>query len=168
MSDDPPIQYMPSQEAKDLHAKHTSQAWTDQQASSDALDNNLLKFSSAALGLSIGFIKNIVPIQNAIYLPLLYWSWALFGICILATIASFQLSILAQKAHFRNLNSYYLKGNLAALTKQSCWYQLLPWFSVGGILLLFSGVVLTICFTSFNIHHMKENFRCQTITKIAK
>ena len=48
-------------EGKELYAKHIAQTWSDQQASSDSFDNNLLTFSSAALGLSLAFIKDVVP-----------------------------------------------------------------------------------------------------------
>ena len=85
--------YVPSQDAKDLHAKHIAQAWSDQQASTDAFDNNLLTFSSAALGLSIAFIKDIVPLENAEWLKTLYFSWAAFAGCISITIASFQIAV---------------------------------------------------------------------------
>jgi hypothetical protein len=74
MATEPPItQYVPTDEARKLHASHTAQAWADQQASSDSFDNNLLAFSSGALGLSVAFVKDIVPLETAEWLRTLYF-----------------------------------------------------------------------------------------------
>jgi hypothetical protein len=73
-----------------LHDALAAQARTDQQASSDSFDNQLLTFSSALLGLSLAFIKDIVPLNIAVWMPCLYSSWVVLAICILSTIASFR------------------------------------------------------------------------------
>jgi hypothetical protein len=41
------------------YEKHREQAWADRQASSDEFDKNLLKFSSAALALSLALSKTL-------------------------------------------------------------------------------------------------------------
>lgn len=157
--------YVPSQDAKDLYAKHVAQAWADQQASSDAFDSNLLTFSSAALGLSIAFIKDIVPLEHAEWLWDLYLSWAAFGACILVTIASYQVSVQAQIAHTAVLADYYLRGDEKALTRRSRWSDALPLCAGGGSVLLLVGIAATLLFAAHNVSHYKEAKLWQTITK---
>ena len=160
--------YVPSQEAKDLHAKHLAQAWTDQQASTDAFDNNLLTFSSAALGLSIAFIKDIVPLEGAEWLKTLYFSWGAFAGCILVTIASFQIAAQAQFAHQKTLADYYLRGDNNAINRKSGWSKALPYCAGVGSLLLLLGIVSTLVFASKNVSHYKESKAWQMTTKQKK
>ncbi len=160
--------YVPSEQAKEFHAKHLAQAWADQQASTDAFDNNLLTFSSAALGLSVAFIKDVVPLENAEWLKALYFSWVSFGGCIIVTIASFQISAQAQRIHSTALTDYYLKGDQTAISRSSCWSRALPWCSIVGSLLLFLGIASTLFFTSRNVSHYKEMKSWQTMTKAKK
>jgi uncharacterized membrane protein len=160
--------YVPSQEAKDLHAKHLAQAWTDQQASTDAFDNNLLTFSSAALGLSIAFIKDIVPLEGAEWLKTLYFSWGAFAACILVTISSFQIAAQAQVAHQKTLADYYLRGDNNAMNRKSRWFKALPYCAGVGSLLLLLGIVSTLVFASKNVSHYKESKAWQMTTKQKK
>ena len=157
--------YVPSQEAKDLHAKHLAQAWADQQASTDAFDNNLLTFSSAALGLSVAFIKDIVPLENAEWLKTLYFSWGAFAGCILVTITSFQIAAQAQSAHQKTLADYYLRGDNTAIKRKSGWSWALPYCAGAGSLLLLLGIVSTLVFASKNVSHYKGSRAWQMTTK---
>ena len=160
--------YVPSPEAKELHAKHIAQAWMDQQASTDAFDNNLLTFSSAALGLSIAFIKDIVPLESAEWLKTLYFSWAAFAGCILVTIASFQVAVQAQLAQQKTLSDYYLLGDHSAIERKSRWSRALPICAGIGSVFLLLGIVLTLVFASLNVSHYKESKAWQTTTKQRK
>jgi len=153
-SSSPP--YTPTPEAKDLYSKHVVQAWADQQASSDSFDNNLLTVSSAALGLSIAFIKDIVPLENAEWLASLYVSWVSFGTCIMVTIASFQIAAMAQKEHSKYLADYYLKGDTSVLNKINPWAKLLPWCALAGSVLMLAGILATLTFAAHNVTHFKE------------
>ena len=151
-----------------LHATHLTQAWADQQASSDSFDNNLLTFSSGALGLSIAFIKDIVPLEHAEWLSTLYFSWSMFAGCIIVTVASFQIAARAAMAHAKFLDEYYLFGDENALRRKSIWVRLLPWCAGVGSLFLLLGIFSTIFFASKNITHYKESKVWQTTTKAAK
>ena len=58
----------------DLYIEHQKQAWSDCQSGSDEFDKSILTYSSAGLGTSLVFIKDIVPLAHTIYLNLLYAS----------------------------------------------------------------------------------------------
>lgn len=157
-----------SNQAQDLYLKHVTQAWTDQQASSDSFDNNLLTFSSAALGLSIAFIKDIVPLEQAEWLKFLYGSWIAFAVCIVVTVFSFQIAAQAQRAHTIALADYYLKSDASALTRSSAWSKLLPVCSLLGSLCLLVGIGCTLLFASKNVTHFKEMKRWQATSQSTK
>ncbi len=92
--------------AYELYLEHLKQAWEDLQSGSDEFDKSILTYSSDALGVSVAFIKDIVPLANANGLLLLYGSWITFGLAIVTTVLSFQLSVKAQKTHVDHLRQY--------------------------------------------------------------
>ena len=141
---------------RELYDKHLAQAWADQQASSDAFDNNLLTFSSAALGLSISFIKDIVPLASSENIGWLFVSWVSFATCIIVTIASFQFGVLAQRAHSENLRRYYLDCNEEYLDRRTVWSCLITLSTVIGSLCFTVGLVSTLVFACCNISHIRE------------
>lgn len=135
---------------QDLYAKHAEQAWKDLQASSDDFDRNLLTFSSAALGLSLSFVKDFVPLKSAVYKPCLYGSWIAFASCILVTIFSFPISLQAQKAHVKHLQKYYLDNDPAYLDKPSLWSRGVTACSVLGGIFFLAGLAGTVIFAIEN------------------
>lgn len=153
--------YKPTEEARKLYETHVAQTWTDQQASSDAFDNNLLTLSSAALGLSLAFLKDIVPLESAEWMKTLYFSWASFVGCILVTVASFQFAIYAQKANAVYLRKYYLEGSQEYFDKKSPWSRLIPWCALLASILLLAGISLTVVFATNNVKHFREIKRWQ-------
>jgi hypothetical protein len=104
----PPKTSDQSQPNLELYGEHKKQAIENINSSTDSFDQNLLTLSSAALGVSLAFIKDIVPLDKAIWLWLLFTSWICFTGCILATLASFQVSIAAQKEFLKCLGRYYI------------------------------------------------------------
>jgi hypothetical protein len=130
--------------------------------STSDFDKNLLALSSGALGISLGFIKDIVPLEQAIWLSLLYWSWFLFASCILATLSSFQFSVLAHVSHIGYLKKFLLDREDSYKDKQS-WaskaVDVCTWTAAAGF---FAGVALTLVFCYRNverIHAMKNEKR---------
>ena len=135
----------------------STQARTDQQASSDSFDNNLLTYSSALLGLSLAFIKDIVPLGSAVWLPCLYASWGLLAVCILATIASFRFGIEAQKRHQDFLYEYYINRNSEYFNKKSQWSVAVTVCGYIGAVTFFLAVVITVLFSIRNVSYMRTH-----------
>ena len=142
---------------RELYDRHAEQAWTDQQASSDAFDNNLLTFSGGALGLSLAFIKDVVPLTHASSITLLFLSWIAFAVCIAATIASFWFGKKAQEKHVSYLKQYYLEYDDGALNKRSWFTRAMSLCTCVGSLCFYAGLVLTLIFTCENIMQLRRN-----------
>jgi hypothetical protein len=142
--------------ATDLYMEHLKQAWADTQSSSDQLDKSILTYSSAGLGVSIVFLKDIVPIADAVGLRLLYASWIAFGIAILATIVSFQVSIHAQELHLDHLRKYYLERKGEYLNPRNTFATWLGYLRCVSSVSFILAIIGTICFAVWNISEVKQ------------
>jgi hypothetical protein len=153
----------PEQERQTLYAEHRKQAWEDMQSSSDDFDKYILTLSSGALGLSLTFIKEIVPLGNAAWRYLLYSSWGCFGLCILLTIVSYQIGILAQKVQLQKLPKYYSDGDETALEKGGYWITVerLGWICCA---LFTAGLICTVFFCISNM----EGVRMSELKKVTE
>jgi hypothetical protein len=139
----------------DLYLEHARQAWADQQASSDEFDKSLLTFASGTLGLSLAFIKDIVPLKEAVALRMLFGSWVAFTLCIVVTIFSFPLSRQAQKRHVEYLYEYYINGT-GKKDKESIWTKAVHVCAVLGGLFFLAGLVATVIFAWKNIARLHQ------------
>jgi hypothetical protein len=138
-----------------LFLEHQKQAWIDIQSSSDEYDKSILTLSSGGLGLSLAFIKDIVPLKEAIALSLLYCSWGAFTLSILLTVFSFRLSVLAHENHIDNLRQYYLENKKECYDKGR-WaarvLEILAWLA-GGLFVV--AVIMTILFACRNVDALR-------------
>jgi hypothetical protein len=147
-----------------LYNDHKKQAWEDIQSSTDSYDQSLLTLSSGGLGLSIAFIKDIVPLQHATWLPLLYVSWVAFGLCILTTVVSFQVAIKTQNEHLEICWKFYVERDDSFRNKQGTYSKVLKWCTLvaGGLFVL--ALACTIVFAVENVGRyskMPESRRLQ-------
>ena len=134
-----------------LYNDHKKQAWEDIQSSTDSYDQSLLTLSSGGLGLSIAFIKDVVPLQQAIWLWLLYCSWVAFAVCILTTVISFQIAIETQKELLLNCGKYYIDKDESYRDKRGKYSRILRWCTIvaGGLFVL--ALACTIVFSVENV-----------------
>ena len=65
----------------ELFDEFKRKALEDEKSGTENFDKNLLTFSSGALGVSLAFIKDIVPLNKAVWVPCLYISWITFALC---------------------------------------------------------------------------------------
>lgn len=79
------------------------------QKSYEEADKIVVTFSSAFLGVSIGFVKDIVPLARVSCLGLLITSWGLFGAAILTTLGSYWTSRKAIDAMDSKAQRFYLE-----------------------------------------------------------
>jgi hypothetical protein len=82
--------------AEELYDEHRNKVWKDIESGTENFDRNLLTFSGGALGLSLAFIKDVVPLGKAVWIAALFTSWFALALCIAVTMASFQISTRAQ------------------------------------------------------------------------
>jgi hypothetical protein len=134
-----------------LHLEHCKVAWDAIQSSSDEYDKSILTLSSAMLGLSLTFMKDIVPIAQITHRYSLYVSWICFAVSVLSVICSFRLSIPAHCAHLKCLDDYYLRDDEAALSRKSGWSLIVECFNWASGLFFVRGLASSAYFVFANL-----------------
>ena len=122
-----------------------------------AFDQAILTLSAAGLGLSLTFIKDVVPIGSARWLLVLPISWGAFALAILSTMGSFIASRMAADGMLDKAEQYYIHGDESQLQrkiKAMQWTGVLNWVSAG---LFAAGVVLTTLFVALNTFGGADN-----------
>jgi hypothetical protein len=136
---------------QELYYAHLKQTWQDIQSSTDNFDKNLLAVSSAALGFSVAFIKDIVHLDKAVWHSVLYASWFSFVACIVIVVFSFLLSVAALNKQLEYLPRYYEQKDDGILKKKSAAAIVLKWFTWASAAFFLAGIILTVIFCMKNV-----------------
>ncbi|WP_126968157.1 hypothetical protein [Xanthomonas arboricola] len=88
---------------------------------SEAYDKAILTYSSGALALSLGFLKDFALRANTTHLTLLFVSWCLFVLAIFSTTLSFILGKFATVKQLEKAELYYIHGHSPAIDTPNKW-----------------------------------------------
>jgi hypothetical protein len=128
------------------------QVQRDINSGTDSFDKGMLTLSSGALGVSLVFIKDIIPLGHAVWISLLLISWVAFALCIVVTVVSFLLSTAALKRHRDLLDEMYKTKNRELEKNQTSGWSISVWICTRLALTLFLlGLVLTVVFVIKNV-----------------
>jgi hypothetical protein len=147
----PPTAFQPDEVRKKAYAEFREELVKKQNSNSENYDKSILTVSSAGLGLSLAFIKDVVPLTQVPCRTLLVQSWGLFAAAIVVTILSFQTSQLSIGTSLAHADEYYLKGKDEYLNKKNMWASVtnvLNWIS--GALFV-AAVLWTAYFIATNL-----------------
>lgn len=134
----------------------------DYKYSIDKFDQQLLYIASGALAISLTFIKDIVPIENAINLYWFYSSLWLFTITILLSFVAHFISALLIKKRINDASKNIFKERKIEV--------IIPIFNISNIIFLILGVSTLVYFSITNIQNFKkpdnkENYQIKFETK---
>jgi hypothetical protein len=130
-----------------LDAEYRKELVVKQDANSNAYDTQILALSSGALGLSLVFLKDIVPIAKVVHRELLALSWGFFILAILSTLASF---LFSQKAISRALDELN-DPDIPPQEQSRFWAYITEVTNWASGSAFFLGVVVTAIFVWLNI-----------------
>lgn len=114
-------------------------------------DKAILSLSTGALGLSIGFIKDIVPLERALAIWLLILSWALFGAAIIGTVVSYPIGQKAINVQLGYAEKYYIEKKGQYFKKRNPWSVAILYIGIVSSVAFVIAVILTIIFVSLNL-----------------
>jgi hypothetical protein len=138
-----------------LHESARAELLERQFSNSEAYDKAILTLSSGFLALSLTFIKDLVP-SNAIKgVGLLYASWIVLALAIIATVLSFRISDAAINGQLQQIDRYYHERDERALAKSKLAHYV-DWFNNTSGALFVLGVFLTVVFVIFNFSEAKS------------
>ncbi|REF03036.1 hypothetical protein [Cupriavidus plantarum] len=141
-----------SQERKRLYEKRREDLFKLQISNSENLDKAVLTYSGAGLALSLGFLKDFIPIADAKMPWALYGSWICFTSAIALVIFSYVISARVVEAQLDQAERYYVLGQDDAYTEKT----LLRWLAKHLNSWIYAAVfvvalILTIVFVSMNL-----------------
>jgi hypothetical protein len=139
------------EERKKLYSKYRDELYKRQLSNSENFDKAILSLSSAGLGFSLAFIKDLIPFSHATYVFVLIISWFAFALAIICTIVSFYLSQIGIDKQLNYAEQYYLEGKEDFLNKKNWPSKLTNYFNDFAGLIFIIAIILTIWFVSINI-----------------
>ena len=153
MADDsqPQQAYVPTDSDWELYEARRDELQDDMRSMSDEFDKSILTLSSGGLGLSLAFVKDIVPLKQASFIWLLNASWFMFVGAIVATLTSYLMSLEAAKRALKDAEKYYLEDRREYLKQRSWQDHALTWLRVASASCFVLAVVLTGFFVAFNL-----------------
>lgn len=116
------------------------------QANYENLDKAILSLSSATLALSLAFFKDVVPIEQAVHIDVLFTSWICLGLTIGFNLVSFWA---AQSAH--DLRLAEIGGDKEAQAGAKRYSTLTEWLNRIGIVLYLIAICCSIIFVIMNV-----------------
>lgn len=134
-------------------------------SNSQILDKALLSLSSAGLGVSLAFIKNVVSLDKATNLCFLHWSWAAFVGTIIFTLVSFVMSqcglekqsdqTLNELANLDDESSEYADNNESEDNKEEkdpsdLPFQISKWLTRLSLACYIIAIIFTVLFVKSN------------------
>ena len=122
-----------------------------QQQSYQQFDKAILTLSSGGLGVSIIFLRDILPLEQITNYCFLIGSWILFTISITCTLISFLTSQYACGEQLELINRYFLNKDSDALTKKNTFAQITGGLNISAAVFFILAVISTIMFVSINI-----------------
>ena len=140
----------------DLYARLEAALFERDLSNSETYDKSILMYATGALALSLSFIKDIVPLKDAIYLGFLEASW-LFWICsIFSVLASFVLALKASELQRDLAYRYYHQNDEAAFTTKNKWISYVKRTNIASGSVFVLGALSTMLFAWINIEHDKH------------
>lgn len=116
------------------------------------LDKSILSLSTAGLGFSLAFIKDVVPLTGGSLLWLLIISWYLFASAIISTIISFITSQLAIKKQIDYAKQYYCHREEEYSQKKNSLTIVTERLNCLSCIFFIFAILFTIIFISININ----------------
>ena len=139
-------------EKQKLLAEIRAELLKRQLSNAENYDKAIVSLSTAFLGFSFIFLKDLVPATKAIWVSLLYGSWIILTFAVLSTIVSFWVSQKALNVQLEKAEDYYLNDNQAALSR-SLVAKATDWINGLSGALFVAGVG---CSTAFVIINFQE------------
>jgi hypothetical protein len=141
-----------AEERKRLYERHRDDLSKREISNAENHDKSILTYSAAGLGLSLGLLKDFIPIAQAQYSWALYGSWIFFALAMISVIVSYPLSQKVIRLQLDRAKRYYLDNTETAFNERTKWEfhadLLNQWVSPTTFIL---AIILTTLFVSTNL-----------------
>lgn len=147
--------YVQTEDDKKLLADLTAEIRKRQVSSSENFDKSVLTLSSGGLAVSLGFLKDFLPIDKSLWAWALYTSWGALTTATVVTMLSFLASARALDYQQEAGQLYYQCGDDSKINGNP-WDRVVIWMNriSGGSFII--GVILTTLFVGINLQRAQE------------
>ncbi|WP_199098011.1 hypothetical protein [Dyella sp. ASV21] len=149
--------FVPSPEAVQAYQAFEAELFKREVSNAEAYDKAVLLYSTGALGLSLTFIKDIVPAGKAVCLWALYASWGGFLAAMIIVLISY---LVGQKAIRRQRDlayEVYCEGEQdKAKPEHNHWSAWTDYLNVGSGACFVLGVALMTWFVANNVAQRED------------
>ena len=121
------------------------------------LDKAILSLSSAGLGLSLVFIRNVVKLAEANYVLILHVSWLMFVLAITSTLLSYLFGQRALDRQREFNEKYFLEGDEDAGQRKSFASRMTHFLSYVSVFTYIAAVSGTALFIGLNLENIPIN-----------
>lgn len=128
-------------------------------------DKAILSLSTATLGVSLAFMKDVIPIDKAVNIFILEISWSILILAIISVIFSFFTGNKASLKHLKFAEDYYINGDDKAIDKVSKWFVITEWLNYASGAFFILGIIFTAIFVNTNITNKGNNLNNTNIEK---
>lgn len=155
-------------ERKRIYEKYREDLSKRQISNAENLDKSVVTYSGAGLALSLSFLKDFIPIENARFAWALYASWACFTLAMVLVVASYVLSLKVLNLQLDRAERHYLQFDEDAATERGRWDKCADhvnhWMSAAAFAV---ALVLTTFFVSTNLRgaNMAEKKAVRVLTR---
>lgn len=146
-----PEAFQASEEARSLYDKYWAEGQTRMRSSSENFDKSILTYSSSGLAISLAFLKDFVPIKNAVWPSILYSSWVCFVLATGLTISSFLISYKAQELSVSFAEKYLIKGDDTFYNKTTWRDKFIKWSNIISGAAFVVALIATSIFVGLNL-----------------
>lgn len=125
-------------------------------SNSENYDKSILMYATGALALSLSFIKDIVPLKEAIGTGYLEASWLFWIGSIVSVLTSFVLGQVALDLQRKLALRYYYEDDETAYKEENKWIKYVKRANLTSGVLFVLGAIATMAFAWSNIEHQQH------------
>ena len=142
--------YDDSEKLYELYVKEEEELSKRDLSNVENLDKAILSLSSAGLGLSLVFIRNVVKLSEATYVWILHISWLMFVLAITSTLLSYLFGQRALDRQREFNEKYYLDGDENAGQHTSFASRITRLLSYVSVFTYIAAIACTALFIALN------------------
>lgn len=140
----------------ELYARLNATLSERELSNSENYDKSILMYATGALALSLSFIKDIVPLKEAIGTAYLEASWLFWIGAIVSVLTSFVLGQEANELQRKLALRYYYEDDETAYKEENKWIKYVKRANLTSGVLFVLGALATMVFAWSNIEHQRH------------
>ena len=152
-------------ERREEFSDYLNELYSREMSNSKDYDKAILTLSTAVLGISLAFIKDVVPLATASKELWLYASWGLFALSIVIVIVSYLVSQIAIYKQVGVVNKYISDEDEEIYTYNNKWGKVTTGLNFSSGIIFVVAIGLTVAFVIMNMQGVSKMTSTSDLTR---